>query len=146
MNQAKRSLISTIFLASIAIFLAWTNPIDTGIAIAQTNLIPSPSLQEERAETPTSNKMDLPPEVQSAVLEDAARRSSQTVSALRILDAKPETWTDGCLGLAEPDRLCTQVMTPGWQVIVTDGQKNWTYRTDRSGNLVKLEKAPQDKH
>lgn len=145
MKQAKRNLLSTIVLFSSAIFLAWTNPIDTGIAIAQTSLIPSPSLQEKRVETQTAKNMNLPPEVQSAVLEDAARRTSQTVSIFRILDAKPETWTDGCLGLAEPDRLCAQVMTPGWQVVVTDGQRNWTYRTDRSGNLIKLEKAPQDK-
>ena len=135
-------LCKTLFTLGAIAFLQ-INPLSLNIAIAQTILVPAPSLQEEPTEILTATETELPPDVQSAVLEAAASRTSQPVSTLRILEAEPQNWTDGCLGLAEPDELCTQVITPGWQVVVTDGRRNWIYRTDESGDLVKLEKSPQ---
>ncbi len=58
---------------------------------------------------------------------------------MRILEARSQEWSDGCLGLGKPDELCTQAITPGWQIVVTDGMRNWTYRTDNSGNIIRLE-------
>lgn len=145
MNQL---LCKTLFTIS-AIALFWSNPVSLDLAIAdlavgipQTGLVPAPSLQEEPTEILTAKESQLPPEVKSAVLEAAASRTSQTVSTLRILEAQSRNWSDGCLGLAEPNELCTQVITPGWQVVVTDGRRNWTYRTNELGDLIKLEKSP----
>lgn len=140
MNQAKYNLLCAILLILGALYFAWTNPIDSNTIVAQASLIPSPSLQKEQPiETLTSEQTTLPPEVKNAVLEDLSRRTNKTVAALTILEAQKQTWSDGCLGLAQPDELCTQVITPGWQVVVSDGQENWTYRTDNTGSLVKLE-------
>lgn len=126
----------------------WIEPIDANMAIAQVSisasLVPAPSVQQEQPQQGlTSNTNTLPPEVQSAVLEDAARQTSKNFATLRIQSAQPQNWSDGCLGLSEPDELCTQVITPGWKVVITDGGRNWTYRTDDSGDLVKLEQSPQ---
>ena len=135
MNQTSHNLLS-ILLSLGAFLFTWTN---VPMAIADTGLIPAPSLQEEPTEI-TAN--EIPPEVQSAVLNDAVKRTSKTVSALSIVSARSQNWSDGCLELAKPDEICTQVITPGWQVVVTDGMRNWTYRTDDSGDLVKLEESP----
>ena len=148
MKQAKYNSLWTILLTLSAVFFTWIEPIDSNMAIAQViipaSLVPAPSLQQKQPQPAlTSNTNALPAEVQSAVLEDAARRTSKNVATLRIRSAQPQNWSDGCLGLAEPDELCTQVITPGWKVIITDGGRNWTYRTDDSGDLVKLEKSPQ---
>lgn len=144
MNQAKYRLIYTILLFLGTLFLIETNPLDSSIALPQTSVIPAASLQQEQTtETLTTNDTTLPPEIQSAVFQDTAKRTSKTIAALRILEFQPQNWSDGCLGLAKPDELCTQVITPGWRIIVTDGLRNWTYRTDDLGNLVKLEKSPQ---
>jgi hypothetical protein len=141
MNKISRQATYTIFLILCAIAFVWISPVSMDIAVAQISLVPAPSLQEEQpAEILTAKETNLPPEVQSAVLENAARQTSK-ISALRILKAQPQNWSDGCLGLAKPDELCTQVITSGWRVVITDGQKNWTYRTDNTGNLVKLEKV-----
>ncbi|MDY7016368.1 MAG: hypothetical protein SVX43_22770 [Cyanobacteriota bacterium] len=150
MNQGKYNLPYRIILTLSAIATFWINPVSFDLAIAgladnipQISLLPSPSLQKEPTEILTAKETELPPEVQSAVLEVAASRTSQTVSTLRIVEAQPQNWSDGCLGLAKPDRICTQVITPGWRVIVTDGRRNWIYRTDDLGNLIELEEAPQ---
>lgn len=107
-------------------------------------LVPSPSLQQEQplASSAPETK-ELPPKIQSAVLSDASQRTSQPFAVLRITEAEKRTWSDSCLGLSEPDQFCAQVLTPGWQVVVTDSKREWVYRTDTAGNLVKLEESPR---
>ncbi|HEY9771196.1 MAG TPA: hypothetical protein V6C71_22330 [Coleofasciculaceae cyanobacterium] len=138
MNQAN-NLSSSILLIISATIFAWTNPLNSPLAIAQTSLVPAPSLQNEQPKLLTSETNTLPTEVQSAVLNDAVKRTSKTVAALKIIEAQSQEWSDGCLGLGKPNQLCTQAIVPGWQVVVTDGLRNWTYRTDNTGNTVRLE-------
>lgn len=138
MNQVN-NLFSSILLIISATILAWTNPLNSRMVIAQTSLVPAPSLQNEQPRLLTSQTNTLPTEVQSAVLNDAVKRTSKTVAALKIIKAQSREWSDGCLGLGKPDQLCTQAIVPGWQVVVTDGLRNWTYRTDNTGNTVRLE-------
>ena len=136
MNRARYNLLSVLLLSLGAFWLTWN------IAIADTGLIPAPSIQDEQP-TEIVTAETLPPEVQTAVLNEVVKRTSKTVSALTIVSARSQTWSDGCLELAQPNELCTQVITPGWQVVVTDGIKNWTYRTDDSGALIRLEEPSQ---
>ncbi len=138
MNQTN-NLFSSILLIISAIIFVWTNPLNSRLAIAQTSLVPAPSLQNEQPGLLTSETNTLPTEVQSAVLNDAVKRTSKTVAALKIIEAQSQQWSDGCLGLGKPDELCTQAIVPGWQVVVTDGLRNWTYRTDNTGDTVRLE-------
>lgn len=85
------------------------------------------------------DESELPLSVRTAVLQDAAQRTDQD-SALRIVDAAEETWPDGCLGLGEPNDVCTAALVPGWEVEVTDGMQTWTYRTDQQDE-IRLESA-----
>ncbi len=88
-----------------------------------------------------SSKTTSPPlSVKTAVFNDAVKRISRTVSAMRILEVQQQQWSDGCLGFGKSDEICTQAITPGYQVVVTDGLKNWTYRTDDTGDAVRLER------
>ena len=138
MNQVN-NLFSSILLIISATVFAWTNPLNCRMVIAQTSLVLAPSLQNEQPRLLTSETNTLPTKVQSAVLNDAVKRTSKTVAALKIIEAQSQEWSDGCLGLGKPDELCTQAIVPGWQVVVTDGLRNWTYRTDNTGNTVRLE-------
>lgn len=82
---------------------------------------------------------NLPESVANSVLEDASTRYNLPVEELRLVQAEPQDWPDGCLGLAPPDTFCTQIIVSGWQVTVEGGGKSLVYRTDDSGSLVKLE-------
>ena len=81
----------------------------------------------------------LPPAIAGMVLQSHARSLNQPVNRFSISAATPRNWPDGCLGLAEPGEFCAQVLIPGWQVTVTNGQQNWTYRTDSTGSALRLE-------
>lgn len=109
------------------------------VETTQTPSTATNSSQNEITETPDSTTNQLPTTVKSAVLSDATKRVSKPVAALRITQAQKQSWGDSCLGLAEADKLCAQVIVPGWKVTVTDGQRELIYRTDNKGRLVKLE-------
>ena len=141
MNRAKYYNLSLLILFILgAILFTWINPFTSNLALSQNSLIPAPSLQSKQpAEILTSEITTIPTEIKSAVLNDVVKRTSRTVSAMEILEVQQQEWSDGCLGLGKPDEICTQAITPGYQVVVTDGIRNWTYRTDDVGNVVRLE-------
>jgi hypothetical protein len=85
----------------------------------------------------------LPQKVADAVFQDISKKQGISPKKLRILEAKKRTWPNGCLGLAEKDVFCTEVIVSGWQLTVTNqhqSQAHWVYRTNNSGTVVKLEK------
>lgn len=147
MKQIKPNLlyISLLFLGTFFLITINHEAIATRLSeaeIAQIELVPAPIQNEPLIKNVSSNNPTLPPEVQSAVFEDTVERTSKTADALRVVEAKPHNWTDGCLGLSQPEEICTQAIVPGWRVIVTDGMREWAYRTDEEGRLVKLEESP----
>lgn len=83
----------------------------------------------------------LPEAVANAVLRSAAQESGLAVAGLRVIEAKRQTWPDGCLGLGNPGVVCSQVLVPGWQVMVGSGERRWVYRTDDGGLLVMFEEG-----
>lgn len=85
-----------------------------------------------------ANSTNLPNAVAQAVLQDASKRSGLPIEQLRIVAAVQRDWPDGCLGLAQPQVICTQQVVPGWQVKVVNHQQAFIYRTNHSGSIVKL--------
>lgn len=83
---------------------------------------------------------DLPPAVADAVLQ-ATSKQSGLLSKLRIIGAEQREWSDGCLGLAKPDEICTLAIVPGWLVTVEAGQQKLVYRTNADGSAVRLDEV-----
>lgn len=108
-------------------------PKEPKVALAQSN----PSLENPYLVAAEDNT--LPIEVQSAVLEAAAGQTSRAVASLKILSSQRKNWPNSCLGFTQPGEVCGQAVTPGWQIVVTDGLRNWTYRTNDAGDLIRLE-------
>ena len=137
------TVVSVIGLLVFSITGCTDKPINsTQIETIETPSTATNSSQQEITETPSeaeSSTEELPAKIQSAVLSDANKRVSKPAAALRIKQSEKQSWSDSCLGLAEPGKLCAQVIVPGWKVTVTDGQQELVYRTDNKGKLVKLE-------
>jgi hypothetical protein len=76
-----------------------------------------------------------------SVLQHVSQQSGLPTSALHIVQARPQTWPDNCLGLADSRALCAKIAVPGWQIAVMSGQQRWIYRTNASGSVMKLESA-----
>lgn len=87
----------------------------------------------------TDSSKPLSATVENAVFSDIAQRANVSRSSLRVVQAEPKTWSDGCLGLAE-GVFCTEALVPGWLVTVEGREMRWVYRTNRSGSVVKLDR------
>ena len=79
--------------------------------------------------------------VRNSVLRHASQQSGLPTSALHIVHVQPQTWADNCLGLSNPEVLCTQMSVSGWQIAVASGQQRWLYRTNTSGSAIKMERV-----
>ncbi|MDX2216442.1 MAG: hypothetical protein SFY66_24470 [Oculatellaceae cyanobacterium bins.114] len=88
--------------------------------------------------------VNLPDSVFNAVVQDAQRRSQSPASKIRLLWAEERNWSDSCLGLSNPEVVCTAVFTPGWLIGVEVDQQVWIYRTDNAGVVVRPEAQTSD--
>lgn len=86
-----------------------------------------------------SNADGLPDRVRDRVLDFVVNQQGVPRDRLMIMTSSAETWANGCLGLAESGEMCTMMLTPGWQVTVTDRSQQWIYRTDQDANQIRLE-------
>ncbi len=77
------------------------------------------------------------------VKQDLARQLKISPQRLNVLQATPQTWPDSCLGIPNTQKTCNPLMVVGWRITVGDGQKQWFYRTNETGQLLALENLKQ---
>lgn len=80
-----------------------------------------------------------PTKVIDIVKQDLSNRIQIPLNQITVKDTVRQTWSDGCLGLAKPDELCTQALVEGWKIIVSHQRTTWVYRTDNLGSNIRLE-------
>lgn len=97
----------------------------------------TPTAPEPAGSQPTN--ATLPDQVANQVKAAIAQSAGVSAEAIQITSAEPQTWPNGCLGLANADEFCTEALVEGWQVEATDGATTWTYRTDATGSQVRPE-------
>jgi hypothetical protein len=68
------------------------------------------------------------PEAVLRVLNDAGPGAT-------IVSVESVEWPNACLGLAGPDEVCAEVITPGYRVIVERDGERITYHTDLIGRF-----------
>lgn len=114
------------------------------IAVSQMLALSLPAFaQFPTLETSVPNQVDVafPESIGSAVLQAASVQSGLPLEQLTLFQAKSKTWSDGCLGLAPPDQLCTAALVRGWEVMVTHERQEWVYRTSATGQKIMLDPA-----
>ena len=73
-----------------------------------------------------------------AALEDLAARFEVSVDEIEVVSVEAMEWPDGCLGVGQPDEVCTQAIVPGFEVLLRFGETVVTYRTNETGTLVRF--------
>jgi hypothetical protein len=112
-------------------------PIKSATA-APKNLYIVPAQEVLKENTKTNS---LPQAVARSVVQDLSRRERIPARQLEITDYSQETWRNGCLELPRGDELCTQVLVPGWRVVLSDGNQTWVYHTNSNGRFLRLASA-----
>lgn len=83
--------------------------------------------------------VELPADVEAAAKEVVSARTGVPVEEIEVTSAEEEEWPDACLGLADEDELCAEVITPGWRVTLTADGEEYVVRTDQNGSAVRVE-------
>ncbi len=112
-------------------------PTDSAATQPAEESVAATPIREER--TPMSQE-SLSAEIQQAVLKEVGQQQNVSPDQLQITKSEAADWPDACLGLAGPDEMCAQMITPGWALSVTDGQQTWQYRSDLDALQVKQDK------
>lgn len=84
-------------------------------------------------------KVQIPPTVGDRLRQALSKRTKIPAAKLKIVEATPKTWADGCLGLAKADEICTQALVEGWRVVFSNGNQRWIYRADKQARAYWLE-------
>ena len=81
----------------------------------------------------------LPPTVAQHLRQTLSQQTHRPAATLKLVEATPKNWTNGCFDLARSGELCTQAIVKGWRVVFSNGTQRWVYRTDQQGRSPRLE-------
>jgi hypothetical protein len=84
----------------------------------------------------------VPSTVIDAAVADAAARAGVSLAEVTVVSAESATFPDGGLGCPEPDMMYTQVLTPGYQVVVEAGGQEYDYRASARGGAIRWCETP----
>jgi hypothetical protein len=87
----------------------------------------------------------LPKAVEQAVKKDIQRQFGAAIASLNVTEYSDQNWPDGCLGLPRGKEMCTMAIVPGYRISVSDGIQTWNYRSDTSGQTLRLEDADRER-
>jgi hypothetical protein len=144
-SPRQNRIFSSLVLATIFSLGSTLTILNSAMAYPESNQQFTSQIINNRGTLVSQNQSDrpnntLPPPLANAVKKDVANRTGIAPGKLNITKYNQETWPNGCLGISEPDQMCTQALVPGWRITVTDGQKTWVYRTDNTGRNMRMEK------
>ena len=81
---------------------------------------------------------DLPDAVVAA-RQALSEKHDIPVDEIEVVSYSEEEWPNACLGLAEEDEMCAQVITPGYQVTLRADGEEYVLRTDETGEVIREE-------
>jgi hypothetical protein len=85
----------------------------------------------------------VPPAVVQQAVDDAATRAGVDAAAVAVVSADSVTWPNGAAGCPKMGFLYTDVITPGYRVVVEAGGTTYDYRgSQRSGAVTWCENPP----
>ncbi|MGC8874503.1 MAG: hypothetical protein ACP5SI_08680 [Chloroflexia bacterium] len=111
--------------------------------------IPTPSPTEEPRATPVppTPTPGWPAEAQKVVdqvIADAAARARVAPAEVEVVRVEAVDWPDSCLGCAGSSRVCLEVVTPGYRIVVRAAGHDYEYHTSRSDIVYCAPGASQD--
>lgn len=93
----------------------------------------------ELAGKATATPIQLPPTVAQRLRQALSQQTHIPAATLKLVEATPKNWTNGCFDLARSGEFCTQAIVKGWRVVFSNGTQRWVYRTDQQGRSPRLE-------
>ena len=81
----------------------------------------------------------LPPDVALNVQNQISQTLGVAIEKMQITKVEKMDWPNGCLGLPQGDEVCTEAITPGWSLTFNIDGKEYKYRVDKTGTIIRQE-------
>jgi hypothetical protein len=81
----------------------------------------------------------LPPDVALNVQNQISQTLGVAIENMQITQVEKMEWPNGCLGLPQGDEVCTEAITPGWLLTFNIDGKEYKYRVDQTGTVIRQE-------
>lgn len=79
---------------------------------------------------------EVPQQLLAIFQDDLARRASVKPDAITVVSATEQQWPDGALGCPQPGQMYTQMIVPGYRVVLQASGNRYSYHSDTRGNFV----------
>jgi hypothetical protein len=56
--------------------------------------------------------------------------------AITVVSATEQQWSDGAMGCPQPGQMYTQMIVPGYRVVLQASGDRYAYHSDRRGNFI----------
>ena len=89
------------------------------------------------APSPSGSQNNLNQNLQNAVSGFVTQQSGGANGDVEILFAQQVDFPNGCLGLSDQGEMCSQAVTPGWQVVARSNGNLYVVHVDSNGNNVR---------
>jgi len=99
----------------------------------------APAATPTDTQTGTPASPSVPSEAEKAVEQakiDLAQRKGIAKEKIVLIRVDDVDWPDTSLGCPEPGKVYAQVITPGYKILLSDGQDEYEYHSDKENNVV----------
>jgi len=132
LRNIKIAVIILVILSLIQGFVAWY------LWEQKNSQVPQNNIPTSADNAPPESIHNLPvPDAVSAVRTRVAADLGISEGLVIVMSAYEKEWPNACLGLASSDEMCAQVITPGFEVTVQAQGKEFVYRTNSRGTILR---------
>ena len=79
---------------------------------------------------------EVPQQILALFRDDLARRALVKPETITVVSATEQQWPDGSMGCRKPGEMYTQMIVPGYRVLLQAAGEKYAYHSDRRGNFV----------
>lgn len=128
----------TIVLA-ITLLIAACSPAATPTAQPQPTTVPTASGPNTGLQTrPEANAWANAPQAALAARGDLMLKLSVDPDTIVLVSTDQIDWPDACLGIQLPGKMCAQVLTSGYKIVLGANGQEYEYHTNKTGTNIQL--------
>jgi hypothetical protein len=84
-----------------------------------------------------------PAAIADAAVQFAAGELGVEAGSIQVISVDAVDWNNSCLGAAQPDEMCLEVITPGYRVLLDVDGKEVAVHTNQAGTYMRLASPAQ---
>ena len=99
---------------------------------------PTPNTPQRapKQEVATQATGEVPQQILALFRDDLARRALVKPETITVVSSTEQQWPDGSMGCPKPGEMYTQMIVPGYRVVLQAAGEKYAYHSDRSGKFV----------